>query len=161
MFSKNLKILFSNRVKTKIQSLFPLHVCRKFWKRRPSLNNLNNLSKCFLRVSVEMEKGEGPVAEIVKSALLYLFVGVSYSNSHSGPFSSPPAPVWGSVWLSCYFRSFVCGSPYPVSCSWLRVCVWVSVRVGVTFTLNTECVKHKYEALHIPLPFLFPVPSLR
>lgn len=68
----------------------------------------------------------------------------SPTGTRTPPQSLSTSPVCGSVWLSCYFRSFVCGSPYPVSftfCVTVRVC-------GVTFTLNAECVERKYEALH-------------
>lgn len=68
----------------------------------------------------------------------------SPTGTRTPPQSLSTSPVCGSVWLSCYFRSFVCGSPYPVSftfCVTVRVC-------GVTFTLNAECVERKYEAFH-------------
>jgi len=68
----------------------------------------------------------------------------SPTGTRTPPQSLSTSPVCGSVWLSCYFRSFVCGSPYPVSFTFC-----VSVRVcGVTFTLNAECVERKYEAFH-------------
>jgi len=90
-----------------------------------------------------------PVAEIVK--VLYF---ISRWACATPPFPTPsngttPSfpvghPVCGSVWLSCYFRSFVCGSPYPVFLpEFASVCVvWLSRSTLDVLSANTKRSPH-------------------
>lgn len=113
----------------------------------------------FLRVSVEMEKGEGPLAEIVKSALLYLFVGVSYSNAHSSPFPRLPPLCEDLSGLAATFavlfvaRRILYPAPGSESvCQSLWGLVWLSRSTPNVLSTNTKHSTSLHPSYSLSLP---------